>query len=118
MPTEITVEFGSLINRLGEMSFKAQQDSCELEVGYSAPYATLIHEDLLTPRRTGQAKFLEQPMRENEDAVRQLIRDMKSAGLPMRKALEAAGYLILDKSRPLVPVDTGYLRDSAFVEVR
>jgi hypothetical protein len=117
VPTEITVELDGLQGAFDRLVARAREDNCEMEVGYEAPYATLVHEDLLMPHANGQAKYLEQPLRESEDEVRSLVRDMRGAGIPLNRCLEAAGRLILEKSQPLVPVDTGFLRDSAFVEV-
>jgi hypothetical protein len=117
VPTEIIVEMDELGKNFNNLMARARQDDCEMDVGYSESYALLVHEDLTMPHANGQAKYLEQPMRENEDAVRSLVRDMRGAGIPLKTALEVAGNFILSKSQPLVPVDTGRLRDSGFVEV-
>jgi hypothetical protein len=43
---------------------EVQGEIATVEVGYSAPYAAAVHEDLEAQHPTGQAKFLEQPVNE------------------------------------------------------
>lgn len=92
--------------------------SAELEVGYSAPYAIYVHEDMEVVHLTGQAKFLSGPFRRYRAAMgRLVVAEMrKKKGLAF--ALEKAGRYLIELSRPLVPVDTGFLRDSAYVRVK
>lgn len=91
--------------------------STEVSVGYSAPYALPVHERLNVRHRTGQAKFLEQPARERSGDVARVIRQHVGDGMPLRDACVKGGEFLLEESRKVVPVDTGFLRDSGFVRV-
>jgi len=83
-------------------------------VGFTQKYALKVHEDLKTPHRVGQAKYLEQPARELEKELRQLIAAAMKAKATLSKALLVAGLRIQREAQLLVPVDTGALRASAF----
>lgn len=89
-----------------------------VRVGYATPYAIYVHENLSANHPNGgQAKYLEQPSR----LLRQEMRDVIAKKLRQKKALHdalvAAAKLLYDASRLLVPVDTGRLKNSAFIEV-
>lgn len=86
-------------------------------VTYTAPYAVYVHEDLATPHKTGQAKFLEQPMRENASTMTKMVKDLVKGGMSLRLALLEVGHWLLEESKKLVPVDTGELRDSGVVKI-
>lgn len=87
-------------------------------VGYSAPYAVHVHEDLEAQHPNGgQAKFLEEPARTRRVEVGATVRRLVDAGATFEQAFRVALEQLLGWSRQLVPVDTGRLRDSGFVEV-
>lgn len=91
----------------------------QLDVGYRAPYAVYVHENLTANHPNGGvAKFLETPMRimsrQLADTTRRVMLQKRS----LREGLLRAGNELADASRPLVPVDTGFLRDSQYVRVR
>lgn len=87
-------------------------------ITFTAPYAMRIHEDLEMEHANGQAKFLEQPLRENATIFKKLIRQKMQQGRTFRQAmLEVAEWFLEMKVKPLVPVDTGELRDSGRVEI-
>lgn len=90
-----------------------------VRVGYGdLPYAIRQHEDLtLSHPNGGQAKFLEQPAREKRPEMRALIEKKLQQRRSLEDALRAAGKLLLEASQKLVPVDTGALKESGFVEV-
>jgi len=88
-----------------------------LVVGYAAPYAVYVHEDLEMFHLVGQAKYLEQPARENARTMAKLVENAVRAGRSMAQALALAGGYLLNVSRPLVPVDTGFLKSSGFVKI-
>lgn len=86
------------------------------KVGYSAPYAVPVHERLDVYHPIGQAKFLEQPLRTEQDEMKRIITSRLRAREKLKIAqLEAAKHLI-KVSLQLVPVDTGKLRDSWFIK--
>lgn len=87
-------------------------------VGYTAPYATFVHENLEAHHPNGgQAKFLEQPMRENARDYRFTITAALRAGKSMRQALLLAANRLKADSQKLCPVDTGKLVLSAFIRL-
>jgi hypothetical protein len=91
-----------------------------IHVGYRAPYAVYVHENLRANHPNGgQAKFLEQPARQLRGAMKQLVKDnLKRKKKSLEAGCLAAGNMLLEASQKLVPVDTGYLRSTGFVELR
>lgn len=88
-----------------------------LTVGYSAPYAVYVHENLEAHHTVGEAKFLEKPNRSERDKIAAIIRDELKAKKTMVAAQRKAGQHLLRVSKTLVPVDTGVLKASGFVKV-
>jgi len=86
-------------------------------VGYTANYALPVHENLTAQHKKGtQAKYLEQPFREMSnggDFTRIIARVTKRTG-DLGKGLLTAGLALQRNSQQIVPVDTGFLRASAF----
>lgn len=88
-----------------------------IEVGYSAPYAMRVHEDLQMRHTNGQAKYLSAAIRQGTREVQSVIRRALVGGQSIRQALALGGIRLLQLSRKLVPVRTGRLRDSGFSRV-
>jgi hypothetical protein len=121
--------FKQTFDALGKLVSRASKDQATFRVGYSAEYATYVHENLEAHHPNGgQAKFLEQPAREMERDLQRIIEEAMYAsslfylqtgghGKTLTQALEQAGNALLTESKKLVPVDTGKLRDSGFVKV-
>lgn len=90
--------------------------------GPDVPYAIIVHEDLeMNHPNGGQAKFLEQPLRENKKRMADIIRSRmgrKRKPMSLKDAMIEACNLLLAKSQPLVPVDTGRLKESGRVVVK
>lgn len=88
------------------------------QVGYAAPYAMYVHENLSMPHpRGGQAKFLEQPARMYAPQIAALVKADLAAGRTLDEAVLSGGKYLLAQSRKLVPVLTGQLKNSGFVRV-
>lgn len=85
------------------------------KIEYTAPYALRVHEDLATPRTSGQAKFLETALRQNEDKIRQIIVNLVRKKKGLRHAIKRAAEFALQESNKLVPVRTGQLKRSGRV---
>lgn len=104
-----------LLERFEASTLKGKK-TMGVTVGYTAPYAIYVHENLQSRHPNGgQAKFLEQPMREKEqDMVEIVIKNLKNKE-SLDTALTRAGKFLMQESQALCPVDTGVLRDSAFV---
>jgi hypothetical protein len=92
--------------------------SKKLVLGYRAPHATVVHERLgvyhAPPTR---AKYLEEPARRLIPEVARTVTDVISRGGTVEDALLAGGNLVMDESQKIVPVNTGELKASKFVEV-
>jgi hypothetical protein len=88
-----------------------------LAVGYSAPYAIYVHENLQAHHPVGQAKFLETPARRHAKEIKRTVARALKSGTPPASAMSLGGIHLLSLSRPLVPVDTGVLRESGYVRV-
>ncbi len=90
----------------------------KLKVGFAAPYAIRIHEDLnLNHPNGGQAKYLEEPSRTLRPDMRALIHKKLKQRRSLEDATTAAGKLLLEAAKELVPVATGRLRDSGFIDL-
>lgn len=112
MPVKVTADTTGVRARLARMSLKGAK-KMSVQVVYSAPYAVYVHEDMTCHHPNGgQAKYLEEPARRLRSrmtaTVSQYLRRKKS----LEEGLVVAAGILLDASRPLVPVDTGFLRDS------
>ena len=86
-------------------------------VGYNAYYAIYVHEDLQKHHPTGQAKFLEEPARRLAPQMARTVSYYLGRGYTLEQAMLIAGLDLQKESQRLVPVDTGFLRDSAYTRV-
>lgn len=107
---------GAVLESLKRRSLGGKRTG-EVIVGYNAPYAVYVHEDLTKKHSVGQAKFLEQASRVNQMQINQIIATQLRYKKSFKIALQKAGEFLLQESKKLVPVDTGFLRDSGFVRV-
>ena len=87
-------------------------------VVYDAPHSVYVHEDLEAFHPNGQAKYLEQPARELHSEMVETINRSVRAKNGLEEGVQRALGLLFDASQELVPVDTGELRDSGFIEIR
>lgn len=93
-----------------------EDQSSEVTVGYSAPYAAAVHERLDVHHPIGQAKYLEQPLRTEEKAMRDIVRSRLRARETLKQAHLTAAKHLMKISLQLVPIDTGVLRGSWFIK--
>lgn len=121
----------SLEKKLAALGKKYGDSRSEVIVGYEAEYAAKIHEDIEMkwagkPRASGigvywgphgQAKFLEQPARENAKKYAGIVKTILEAGGTMTQALYTAGLELQRDSQELVPVEHGNLKASAFTQI-
>ena len=114
---------GQALNRLSK---KAGKSRVSVIVGYTANYATAVHENAkmearrrLRKKSAGrqQWKFLEQPAREFQDDLAKIVTIIFEKTGNMKLALVAAAMRLQAESQKIVPVDTGNLKGSAFTEV-
>lgn len=87
------------------------------EATYTAPYALWVHENLDARHRVGQAKFLTTAARLAAPRMRETARLAIANRDGVLVAAVRAARVLLAASRPLVPVDTGALRESGTVRV-
>lgn len=86
-------------------------------VGYDAPYGIFVHEDLEATHTNGKAKFLETPARTKQKAMSKIVATALGNKDSLDIALFRALKLLLTESQKLVPVDTGFLKASGFIEI-
>ena len=94
-----------------------KDDNVSVVVGYQTNYAIYVHEILTNYHPVGQAKFLEQPLRENRNKYGQLLTKVVQNGGTLAQGLVMAGLALQRDSQLLVPVDTGQLKNSAFTRL-
>lgn len=111
-----------LIARIRAINEKTKKDfQKRVEIGYSAYYAIYVHEDLsMNHPNGGEAKFLEKAIRKisKMGELGRIVKRKLEQGLTIGEALLAVGLRIIEVSNEIVPVDTGFLRDSSFVTVK
>lgn len=86
-------------------------------VGYTQNYAVYVHENMESHHPVGQAKFLEQPARQEGDVLGDIVNQGMRAGRTLAQSLVLAGLRLQRDSQLLVPVDTGALKGSAFTRL-
>lgn len=97
---------------------KRQPTYTDLQVGYSASYAIYVHENLEAHHPIGQAKYLESAVRQYSGRVADIVRtEMSKPDVDLTQALMKGGEFLLAESKKLVPVDTGFLRDSGYIHI-
>lgn len=111
-------QFQRIAHHLKELSGNQRKNSpVTFGVIYTAPYANKVHEDLEIVHPNGQAKFLEQPLRENQQKLLQMVKDQLKQKKTLKEALTLAANWLLEESKKLVPVQTGTLRDSGIIKI-
>ena len=86
-------------------------------VGFTANHGLFVHENMQASHNVGQAKFLEQPLRQRNKKLKRMISNGIRRGLSVEKALLLAGLFLQREAQKLTPVDTGNLRGSAFTQL-
>ncbi len=89
-----------------------------VHVGFSAPYAVYVHENLQARHANGEAKFLENAAKKVGGKMRVAVQTALNQKKALASGLDKAGNILLDEARRRVPVLTGFLRDSGFVVVQ
>lgn len=87
----------------------------ETKVGFACPYAIFVHENLSIYHPTGQAKFLEQPLRTEQRVMAEIVKRALLGRKSLKEAQRLAANHLIKVALPLVPVQTGRLRDSWFI---
>jgi hypothetical protein len=108
--------FKQLQATLNQLIREQRETHPSVIVGYEGVnYAVYVHENLEARHAPGtQAKYLEQPAREKQNVLAQIIVDAVRNGAPLLTALYLAGLRLQRESQLIVPIATGELRHSAF----
>jgi hypothetical protein len=107
----------SLLSKLTERFNRSRnEDQGSFRAGFSAPYAAAVHDNETALHVEGQAKFLKSVVDDMKSELQGSIESDIHGGLSVRIATERAAVSIMKQAQTLAPVDTGTLRDSAFVE--
>jgi hypothetical protein len=119
MPNSVQVDgVPRLLRTLEGLAAKARDSASKrVAVGYRAEYAVAVHEDLTAYHPNGTAKYLETPMRAMHQELAGIVAAEMKNGATLIEAERKAAERLLAVSQTLVPVDTGNLRDSGFIEV-
>lgn len=110
--------FNRLIKNLAtRLETATEVSEAELAVGFAAPYAVFVHENLVAFHPNGEAKFLERVIREEGRELSEWYGERLAKGDRPRKAMYYLGDRILRKAQKRTPVRTGFLKGSGFVKV-
>lgn len=111
-------QFMKVAHHLKQISEQTKRNTpITFGVVYTAPYAVHVHENMEIVHPNGQAKFLEQPFRQEAKTLTKIVKDALKQKKPLKQALLEAGQWLLYLSQQLVPVKTGTLRDSGTVVI-
>jgi len=114
MPIRVQVDAKKVIAKLEGLSLKARVAK-DTEVGYSAPYAMFVHENLAARHpRGGQAKYLQDPARKYATVMGRMVATRLKQKKGLTQAMLEAAEFLKGKSQELVPVLTGKLKQSAY----
>lgn len=119
MARETKGSFTAVANNIKRIKENAHRElKATFAITYTAPYAVYVHENLEMKHKNGQAKYLEQPLRENASKISKMVKDlMEKEKQSFRTALLIVAHWLLQESKKLVPVDTGKLRDSGETKI-
>lgn len=108
-----------LVAELRQRASQAVKDTnVSAVVGYTQAYALRVHEDMEAKHKPGKkAKYLEGPMRQEQDTLATIVRNALHIGRTMAQALMLAALYLQRASQKIVPVDTGALKGSAFTRL-
>ncbi len=96
---------------------KNKEPYAKYSVGYSADYATYVHENLQAYHEPPtRAKYLEEPVRRLRPQMSKIVKEHLANGKSMAFASRAVAELIKIESQAIVPVDTGALKASVFIK--
>jgi hypothetical protein len=117
----VSVKFSGVQSTINKMKKRHQVTTSggniTVEVGYAAPYAIYVHEDLQAHHTVGEAKFLSKAVYRTDKLRKLVFQNALNQGKSMEKALLESAKLIIAQSQLLVPVDTGFLKNSVFTTV-
>lgn len=102
-----------LVRKVNALLTKVEPKTA-IVVGYTQTYAIYVHENLEAHHPVGQAKYLEQPLRQMSPVIGSTVEALVRRKVKLNKALLMIGLLLQRESQKLVPVDTGALKGSAF----
>lgn len=94
-----------------------EHENASYSTGYTAEYALFVHENCEAKHEPpGQCNYLTGPADQLKSQMAKDVEDAVKDGKPMGQGLLKASLRLLAGSQRVVPVDTGNLRASGFVE--
>jgi hypothetical protein len=120
LPVSVQVlSIDKLVGKLKHQIYRAKTFNKSVIVGYSARYAIYVHEDMQKAPNSGQRKYLTEGERlARHEYTQYLVRGIRDVTsdrpFPMVELLLGCCTIIMNYSQPLVPVLTGYLKNSKF----
>lgn len=119
--TSVEVDMNDVLNflqeRINDIVPNGDLEEIEASVGFSAPYAIYVHENLEANHPNGgEAKFLENAIKDNADSLGDLIAYHIKRRKTLRYAVYRAAVRVLQEAKKRVPVDTGFLKKSGYVQ--
>jgi hypothetical protein len=130
--------FEKLVRKLKALSVAGRKKAIA-SVGYSADYAVYVENDLTkrhgetfneyyaaeiasgtehARRPQEQAQFLSQPLQDNQTKLADIIATAVRNKEGVRVAVDRAARYLMAKSAEIVPIDTGNLISTAYINVR
>lgn len=90
----------------------------EVQVGYTQHYAIYVHENVNAnfKKPGSQAKYLEAPARVMAPELGRVAAETYEATKDLGKSLKVAGLRLQRASQKIVPVEFGFLKNSAFTK--
>jgi hypothetical protein len=113
----ITVDTTAVMASLKSRSLKGRKEM-KLQVGYEAPYAVYVHENLEAYHKPPtRAKYLESPARRLRKKMTEIVLRSVKAKNGLEEGILRAGRVLLDESLKIVPRDTGFLASTGYVRM-
>lgn len=130
--------FDKLVRKLKALSV-AGRKKATASCGYSAPYSVYVENDLTkrhgetfneyyaaeiasgaehARRPQEQAQFLQQPLQDNQVKLANIVATAVRNKEGVRVAVDRAARYLMAKSAEIIPIDTGYLLSTAYIQVR
>jgi hypothetical protein len=110
--------FHTTIQRFNRLAKDGRGEKWTGIVGYAAPYAVYVHNNYGANFKVGRAGFLLDVIREERRVLGSIASKSLRAGATMLQRVRAVLEYIKKKSQENCPVDTGFLKASAFILLR
>lgn len=108
-----------IAGKLQHQKYRAKTFAKSVIVGYKARYAIYVHEDMQRAPKNGSRLYLTQAEKQTrQEYTEYMVSGLKTVGhdkpFPMVEILLGCCDIIMSVSQTMVPVDTGFLKNSKF----